>query len=101
MLQGMTTMREDVFVQDRCSGLSILAGQDLTRREQQVWSLMTAGWSDAQIADLLTLNPLTVRFHITNAMAKLGQTRRQAVADWPRRSRFSEDNKPANDPRHS
>jgi len=101
MLQGMTTMREDVFVQDRCSGLSILAGQDLTRREQQVWSLMTAGWSDAQIADLLTLNPLTVRFHITNATAKLGQTRRQAVADWPRRSRLSEENKPANDPRHS
>ncbi len=99
MLQQIATIHEDVRVQDRGSGLSVLTGQHLTRREQQVWSLMTAGWSDAQIADLLTLNPLTVRFHLTNAMAKLGQTSRQAVADWSRRSFFAEDDRSANAPR--
>jgi DNA-binding NarL/FixJ family response regulator len=95
MLQQIATIHEDVLVQDRRSGLSILAGQDLTRREQQVRSLVKAGWSDAQIADLLSLNPLTVRFHATNAMAKLGQSSRQVVADWPRRYRCAEHDKPA------
>jgi DNA-binding NarL/FixJ family response regulator len=41
---------------------------------------MTAGWSDAQIADLLFLNSLTVRFHLTNAVAKLGAAYRHEAA---------------------
>ena len=87
MLQEITTIRKEVLSMDCGSGLSILAGQALTHREQQVWSLMTAGWSDAQIAELLTLNPLTVRFHGANAIAKLGQTPCREAANWPRRSR--------------
>jgi len=80
MLQEITTVRDYALGSDRCTDLSILAGQELTPREYQVWSLMEAGWSHAQIADLLFLNPLTVRFHLTNAVAKLGAAARQEAA---------------------
>jgi DNA-binding NarL/FixJ family response regulator len=90
MLQEIGTIRKEVLSPDRGCGLSILAGRELTHREQQVWSLMAAGWSDAQIAELLALNPLTVRFHATNAIAKLGP------ASAPRRSYPGGNGRPAN-----
>ena len=80
MLQEMTAVGEHTLSSDWCSDQSILAGQALTPREYQAWSLMTAGWSDAQIADLLFLNSLTVRFHLANAVAKLGAAVRQEAA---------------------
>jgi len=57
---------------DPSGDLSSLAGEALNPREYQVWSLVSGGWSDTQIADLLFLNPLTVRFHLASAIAKLG-----------------------------
>jgi NarL family two-component system response regulator LiaR len=80
MLQEIAAVRDYPLGTDCCPDLSLLAGQELTHREYQVWSLMEAGWSDAQIADLLFLNPLTVRFHLTNAVAKLdAAARREAT----------------------
>jgi DNA-binding NarL/FixJ family response regulator len=80
MLQQITAVRNYPLGPNCCTELSILAGQELTPREYQVWSLMEAGWSDAQIADLLFLNSLTVRFHLANAVAKLGAAVRQEAA---------------------
>ena len=91
MLQAMTAVGEHTLSSDWCSDQSILAGQALTPREYQAWSLMTAGWSDAQIADLLFLNPLTVRFHLTNAIAKLGTASRREEAALARRSYLAQD----------
>ena len=80
MLEEVVSVHGCAFGPDRFSDPSSFVGQALTRREYQVWSLMTAGWSDAQIAGLLCLNPLTVRFHLTNAIAKLGTAYRHEAA---------------------
>jgi DNA-binding NarL/FixJ family response regulator len=71
MLQ-ITFAQEDNCAPDRPTGLSVLAGKDLTSREQQVWLLMAGGCSDAEVAERLALNCLTVRVHLSNALAKLG-----------------------------
>jgi DNA-binding CsgD family transcriptional regulator len=50
-------------------------------REREVLSLLAAGRTDGQIAELLELSPATVQTHVRNAKAKLGaRTRAQAVA---------------------
>ncbi|MFC8511781.1 response regulator [Streptomyces sp. NPDC057257] len=45
---------------------------DLTVRERQVMSLAAEGRSNSEIAEDLTVSPLTVRTHIHRAMTKLG-----------------------------
>jgi DNA-binding CsgD family transcriptional regulator len=53
----------------------------LSPREREVFELLAAGLSGAQIADHLVLSPETVRTHIRNGMARLGaSTRSHAVA---------------------
>jgi DNA-binding NarL/FixJ family response regulator len=44
----------------------------LTEREREIVSLVATGMSNAEIADQLTLSPLTVKTHANHAMAKLG-----------------------------
>ncbi|MFE2972423.1 response regulator [Streptomyces sp. NPDC059340] len=44
----------------------------LTAREREVMALAAEGHSNNQIADRLTVSPLTVRTHIHRAMTKLG-----------------------------
>lgn len=44
----------------------------LTDRERQVAALVADGMSNADIADQLTLSPLTVKTHVNHAMTKLG-----------------------------
>ncbi|WP_282701078.1 response regulator transcription factor [Streptomyces sp. CC219B] len=44
---------------------------ELTVREREVMALAAEGNSNAEIADILTLSPLTVRTHIHRAMTKL------------------------------
>src|SRR5207244_8320124 len=52
-----------------------------TAREREVLSLLAAGATDEQIAEMLELSPATVAPHVRNAKAKLGaRTRAQAVA---------------------
>ncbi|CAM5259194.1 MULTISPECIES: response regulator transcription factor [Streptomyces] len=43
----------------------------LTQREREVMALAAHGKSNAEIAEMLVLSPLTVRSHIQRAMAKL------------------------------
>ncbi|MFJ8142888.1 response regulator [Streptomyces sp. NPDC096013] len=45
---------------------------DLTAREREVMALAADGKSNTEIAEHLTLSPLTVRTHIHRAMTKLG-----------------------------
>ena len=52
-----------------------------TSREREVLTLLAAGATDEQIAEMLDLSPATVQTHVRNAKAKLGaRTRAQAVA---------------------
>ena len=44
----------------------------LTEREREVVALVATGMSNAEIADHLTLSPLTVKTHANLAMTKLG-----------------------------
>ncbi|TMU93706.1 response regulator transcription factor [Streptomyces sp. DASNCL29] len=45
---------------------------ELTGREREVMGLAAEGKSNTEIAEVLTLSPLTVRTHIHRAMTKLG-----------------------------
>ncbi|MGP4012744.1 response regulator transcription factor [Streptomyces sp. 4N124] len=45
---------------------------ELTAREREVMSLAAEGKSNTEIAEALTVSPLTVRTHIHRAMTKLG-----------------------------
>jgi DNA-binding NarL/FixJ family response regulator len=44
----------------------------LTEREREIVALVATGMSNAEIADHLTLSPLTVKTHPNHAMTKLG-----------------------------
>jgi DNA-binding NarL/FixJ family response regulator len=57
------------------------SGGVLSRREQQVLTLVAAGKSNDQIADDLVVAVRTVKYHLSNALSKLGaQNRAHAVA---------------------
>ncbi len=57
------------------------AGHDLTEREQSVLALMVEGLSNTQIAGRLVVSPSTIKFHVSNILAKLGAaSRSEAVA---------------------
>jgi ATP/maltotriose-dependent transcriptional regulator MalT len=52
----------------------------LTRRELEVLALVTAGWSNRQIATKLFITEKTASVHVSNIMQKLGASRRAEVA---------------------
>lgn len=59
----------------------ILTPQLLTGREREVLSLMARGFTNAQIAEHLTISILTVKKHVSSIFTKLQTSnRRQAVA---------------------
>jgi DNA-binding CsgD family transcriptional regulator len=86
MLQERTHTHGEPSGHDIGLGLSVLARTDLTRREREVWLLMASGASDAEIAEMLALNSLTVRVHMSNALIKLGCASRQEAAALARQS---------------
>jgi NarL family two-component system response regulator LiaR len=55
--------------------------ENLTPREQEVLTLMAKGLSNPEIAERLTVSPVTVKFHVSNILSKLGcASRTEAVA---------------------
>ena len=55
--------------------------EPLTKREQEVLSLMAQGMTNPQIAEQLVISTSTVQFHVHNILGKLGvQTRTEAVS---------------------
>lgn len=55
-------------------------GQDLTKREREVLTLVAAGLSNAEIAGELTLSVGTVRLHVSNILTKLDAPNRTSAA---------------------
>lgn len=56
-------------------------GLDMTGREKEILALMVEGLSNNKIAERLTINQSTVKFHVSNVLAKLGvASRTEAVA---------------------
>jgi LuxR family transcriptional regulator of spore coat protein len=54
----------------------------LTKREQEVFSLLVKNMTTKEIAETLNISEKTVRNHISNAMQKLGvKGRAQAVVE--------------------
>ena len=86
MLQERTYTHGEPYSHDSSLGHSVLARTDLTRRERAVWLLNASGASDAEIAEMLALNSLTVRLHMSNALIKLGCATRREAAALARRS---------------
>jgi non-specific serine/threonine protein kinase len=67
-----------------------LAGEVLTRREQDVVRLLAAGYTDRQIASALGITPGTAAVHVHHVLRKLGLRSRWQVGDrgaadesWP------------------
>jgi len=54
----------------------------LTRREQEVAALISAGMSNRAIAEALVLSPRTVDRHVERILAKLTFTSRAQIAAW-------------------
>ncbi len=58
----------------------LLAG--LTAREVDVLRLVAAGLSNAEIADRLFLSPNTVKVHVANVLAKIGERNRAGATEF-------------------
>ncbi len=56
----------------------------LTRREREVLGLICEGRGDAEMSELLSLSPNTVRNHIVSLYRKIGVNRRGAAIIWAR-----------------
>jgi NarL family two-component system response regulator LiaR len=55
--------------------------EELTEREKEILKLMVGGLSNPDIAERLFVSRSTVKFHVSNIIAKLGsQSRTEAVA---------------------
>ncbi len=57
-----------------------LAHEDLTEREMEVLQMIARGKSNQETADLLYIGVKTVKFHVTNILAKLGVEDRTQAA---------------------
>ena len=54
-------------------------GFDLTKREIQVLEMVVKGFSNADIADQLSISMATIKFHLSNIFSKLGAKSRVEV----------------------
>lgn len=68
--------------------------QELTPRELEVIGVIATGQSEKQTAKLLSISPLTVHKHITNACEKTGlNNRTRLIVAWARWQTIQEINK--------
>jgi DNA-binding CsgD family transcriptional regulator len=57
-----------------------MPGPSLTAREKEVAALVAQGLTNREIAEMLFLSPKTVDVHLGRVYAKIGVSRRAAVA---------------------
>lgn len=58
------------------------AGEDLTRRELEILSLVSEGYSNSQLAKMLWVTEQTVKFHLSNIYRKLDVANRTEASRW-------------------
>ena len=63
---------------------------DLTAREQEVLKLVAAGLTNAEIAEVLQLSPLTAKTHVSRILTKLGARDRVQLVVMAYEGKFSE-----------
>ncbi len=66
------------------------AHEELTEREMEVLRLIAQGKSNQEVADLLFIGIKTVKFHVTNVLAKLGVEDRTQAAIYALKNGLSE-----------
>jgi DNA-binding NarL/FixJ family response regulator len=52
---------------------------ELTRRESEILRMLSSGMSTVEVGKLLSLSPITIRRHVSAAVAKLGVADREAA----------------------
>lgn len=67
-----------------------LAHEDLTEREMEVLRLLAQGKSNQEVADELFIGVKTVKFHVTNILAKLGVDDRTQAAIYAHKNGIAE-----------
>ncbi len=72
----------------RLDGEAAPESKQLTKREVEVLKLIAQGMSDADIESELTISKATVRFHVTNILAKLHLENRMQAALYAIRQRY-------------
>jgi two-component system, NarL family, response regulator LiaR len=79
-LRGQRVLAPEVTDALMASGRSSLPGADLTQRERELLALMARGMSNQDISKQLAIAMPTVKFHVTNILAKLhADNRTEAV----------------------
>jgi NarL family two-component system response regulator LiaR len=70
-----------VLVEHTARPQATTPGSDLSSREREILALMVRGLNNPDIAEQLSIGRATVKFHVSNILAKLGATTRtEAVA---------------------
>jgi DNA-binding NarL/FixJ family response regulator len=62
----------------------------LTRREVEVLTLVSRGWTNRTVARTLWVTDETVKFHLSNIYRKLGVANRAEASEWAASSGLAE-----------
>ena len=78
-LDEQLTIQRDTTARDHKRSAKKILPAGLTAREADILRLLSAGMTDAQIAENLFISPRTVNAHLTSVYSKLGVNSRAAA----------------------